>query len=99
MKRRGFLSAPVALAAAATSASDDNRVYAYGDGIPLSPAAYANLLQQLAPHIKTDSYSLGGTVEELEQRMAAELGKEAAIWLPTKFEPCSRPAGRVSISA
>ncbi len=73
----------MALAATATSASDENRVYAYGDGIPLSPAAYANLLQQLAPKIKTDSYSLGGMVEELEQRMAAELGKEAAIWLPT----------------
>jgi threonine aldolase len=82
MKRRGFLSTPLALAAA-TGVGDDNRVYAYGDGVPLSPAAYANLLQQLAPRIKPDSYSLGGTVTALEEQMAAVLGKEAAIWLPT----------------
>lgn len=83
MKRRGFLSAsslPLALAAAA---ADDGHVYAYGDGLPLDPARYAALLQQLAPRIQVDDYSRGGVVEQLEQRMAAELGKEAAVWLPT----------------
>ena len=80
MKRRGFLSSPLGLAAAAT---DDTRIYAYGDGTPLSPAAYSSLLQQLAPKIKPDDYSRLGVVEELEQRMAALLGKEAAVWLPT----------------
>ena len=84
MKRRGFFSAPLALAGAAAAANgEDSRVYAYGDGVPLGPAAYASLLQQLAPKIVTDNYSLGGVVETLEQRMAAVLGKEAAIWLPT----------------
>ena len=73
-------SAPLALAAAS---ADEGRVYAYGDGVPLSPVAYAELLRQLAPKIKTDDYSRGGVVEELEARMAAELGKEAAVWLPT----------------
>ncbi len=82
MKRRGFLSTPLALTAA-TTAGDEKRVYAYGDGIPLNPAAYAALLAQLAPGIKTDSYSLGGVVEELEAEMASVLGKEAAVWLPT----------------
>ena len=31
----------------------------------------------------TDSYSLGGTVAELERRFAETLGKEAAIFMPT----------------
>ena len=31
----------------------------------------------------TDTYSLGGTVEELERRFAAALGKQAAIFMPT----------------
>ena len=70
----------MALAAAST---EEGRVYAYGDGVPLNPSAYASLLQQLAPNIKTDDYSRGGVVEELEQRMAALLGKQAAVWLPT----------------
>jgi len=89
MKRRGFLSAPVALAAAAaaTPAADspavDSRIFAYGDGIPLGPAGYANLMQQLAPQIAPDNYSLGGVVEEVEAKMAVVLGKEAAVWLPT----------------
>ncbi|MBY0507612.1 MAG: hypothetical protein K2X03_27105 [Bryobacteraceae bacterium] len=82
MKRRGFLSTPLALAAATTPA-DESRVYASGDGVHLSPAAYASLLQQLAPKIATDDYSRGGVVEEAERRMAAILGKEAAVWLPT----------------
>lgn len=81
MKRRGFLSAPVALApmALAATGGEDKQVYAYGDGIPLSPAGYASLLQQLAPKIATDNYSLGGVVTELEQQMATVLGKEAAV--------------------
>lgn len=79
MKRRGFLATPAALAAADTAPG--HHVYAYGDGIPLSATSYAALLQKLAP--KPDDYSRGGVVEQLERRMAAELGKEAAIWMPT----------------
>ena len=33
--------------------------------------------------LQPDSYSLGGTVEALEERVASDLGKEAAIWMPT----------------
>lgn len=76
MNRRGFISL-------AASPPDPTRVFAYGDGLPPDPAAYAALVAQLAPKIRLDDYSLGGTVEELEKRMAAELGKESAVWLPT----------------
>ena len=86
LPRRGFLASPLAAAAAAaaaTSPEDQTRVYAYGDGIPLTPAAYTNLLAQLAPRVTPDEYSRGGLVAELEQQMATLLGKEAAVWLPT----------------
>lgn len=82
MDRRRFLSTP-ALAAAAAPASAEVRIHAFGDGLSLTPAEYAATLQKLAPRIRPDEYSLGGVVEELEKRMAAELGKEAAVWLPT----------------
>jgi threonine aldolase len=58
-------------------------VIASGDGIPLSPVAYAELLQKLAGGIAADNYGLGGVVEKLEAHMAAELGKEMAVWFPT----------------
>src|SRR5258707_5484667 len=55
------------------------------DGLGLSPSAYARLLAEIAETrgIAIDDYSLGGVVAELEARMAALLGKEAAIFLPT----------------
>jgi threonine aldolase len=55
------------------------------DGLGLSPAAYARLLAEIAeaPGIFPDDYSRGGVVAELEARMAAVLGKEAAIFLST----------------
>jgi len=55
------------------------------DGLGLSPAAYARLLAEIAEArgIAVDDYSRGGVVEELEARMAALLGKEAAVFLPT----------------
>ena len=78
MRRRGFLATPM-VALAASSAP----VIASGDGIPLSPVAYAELLQKLAGGIAADNYGLGGVVEKLEAHMAAELGKEMAVWFPT----------------
>ena len=88
--RRGFLAAPLltaalpAAAAAATS-GQETRVLATGDGVAYSPAEYAQLLGRLADQgkAKPDNYSLGGSVEELETRMAGILGKEAAIWMAT----------------
>src|SRR5258708_783910 len=55
------------------------------DGLGLSPLAYARLLADIAETrgIAPDDYSRGGVVAELETRMAALLGKEAAIFLPT----------------
>src|SRR5437868_5975816 len=55
------------------------------DGLGLSPSAYARLLAEIAEtrSIAPDDYSRGGVVDELEARMAALLGKEAAVFLPT----------------
>src|SRR5207247_7306103 len=55
------------------------------DGLALSPASYAGLLARLAETggIAPDDYSRGGAVGELEGRMAALLGKEAAVFMPS----------------
>lgn len=55
------------------------------DGLSLSPQEYASLLMKLADEgrIKPDYYSNGGIVEELENKFAGLLGKEAAIFMPT----------------
>ena len=55
------------------------------DGLGLSPAEYARLLAEIAETrgIDVDDYSRGGVVAELEERMAALLGKETAVFLPT----------------
>jgi threonine aldolase len=84
MNRRSFLAAPLA-ASQLTAAIPDRLVYAYGDGIPHTPAEYAQLLARLTAsnEVTPDDYSLGGAVEQLETRMAVMLGKEAAVWLPT----------------
>ena len=85
MKRRHFLAAPLAagLAYDLQAATMSGPVVASGDGLALSPEEYAGLLQKLAPGVKQDSYALGGAVEELEKKVAAALGKEMAVWLPT----------------
>jgi threonine aldolase len=79
------LGADAAIAAQSPSASDDRRVRLTGDGLGLSPAQYATLLARLAAEksIASDSYSLGGVVEELETEFARVLGKERAIFMPT----------------
>ncbi len=84
VRRRAIFPLPLAALQAAPAASDP-RVYAYGDGVPLTPAEYSRLLASLAGSdgVAADSYSLGGVVEKLETRMASLLGKEAAVWLPT----------------
>ena len=84
MHRRSFLAAPLA-AWQLKAAESEKRIYAFGDGIRHTPADYAQLLAALTTkgEISPDSYSLGGVVEQLETRMAALLGKESAVWLPT----------------
>ena len=56
-----------------------------GDGEPQHPELTIKQLNDLltAGQIEQDNYSLGGSVEAFEHRMADELGKEAAIWMPT----------------
>ncbi len=56
-----------------------------GDGIPLTPARYADLLARLASGgaVVEDEYSRGGAVAALEAQFAALLGKEAAVFMPS----------------
>jgi threonine aldolase len=65
--------------------SEDRIVQFRSDGLGLSPAAYARLLGEIAAThgIDVDDYSRGGVVAELETRMAALLGTESAVFLPT----------------
>jgi threonine aldolase len=85
MKRRQFLASPLAagLAYDLQAATAGKPVIAGGDGLSLSPVEYTALLQKLSPGIKEDSYALGGAVAQLEEKVAASLGKEVAVWLPT----------------
>ena len=63
----------------------DTTVVFRGDGEPISPHLLVRRLARFEsdPGMDTDSYSLGGTVAELEIRFAEALGKEAAIFMPT----------------
>ncbi len=83
MRRRSLLAAPFAFQV--VKAAAEQRVYAFGDGVPLSPEEYSQLLARSTAGADSaaDDYSRGGVVEKLEARMAAMLGKEAAVWLPT----------------
>src|ERR1700736_2441855 len=85
MHRRTFLASPVFAAATglASAAPDAPLVQANGDGIHHTPAKYAALLQKLSATIEPDQYSLGGVVAKLEQSVAADLGKETAVWFST----------------
>ncbi len=68
------------------AASDEPGAVVFrGDGEPSSPEVMIERLREIqAAHgIEKDSYSLGGAVAELESRLAAELGKEAAVFMPT----------------
>lgn len=64
---------------------DDRTVHFRSDGLALAPAQYADLLLRLCEErgIAADEFSREGIVEELEQRMAALLGKEMAVFLPS----------------
>ena len=56
-----------------------------GDGEPTTPAQMIRRLAEFHDNVglEPDSYSLGGTVQRLEQRFAEMLGKEAAAFMPT----------------
>ena len=61
------------------------RVRMTGDGLGLTAGDQARLLTRLADEgrIDRDSYSNGGTVQQLEEQVAALLGKERAVFMPT----------------
>src|ERR1700757_1839161 len=65
--------------------ADDRGIHFRSDGVALSPAEYASLLARLAEvdGIAADEFSREGTVARLEKRMAALLGKETALFLPS----------------
>ena len=56
-----------------------------GDGEPKTPQGLIRQLSEFDAEvgIEADNFSLGGTVEALEQRFAEMLGTEAAIFMPT----------------
>ncbi|MGC2199111.1 MAG: aminotransferase class I/II-fold pyridoxal phosphate-dependent enzyme [Stellaceae bacterium] len=64
---------------------DGGSVHFRSDGLALSPSDYAHLLVRLAEKrgIAADEFSRDGVVAELENRMAALLGKEMALFLPS----------------
>jgi len=65
--------------------SDPNSVVFSGDGEPQTPRRIIERLSAMleADELRPDTYSLGGNVEVFESQMAEELGKAAAIWMPT----------------
>jgi threonine aldolase len=93
--RRGFVGtagaaaagtwlAPVA-ARALEPAGADRTVHLSGDGLGLTPRAYAALLAELTSRaeVAEDSYLLGGEVERFERHWAGLLGKETAVFMPS----------------
>lgn len=60
------------------------RVDFVSDGLGLDPREYATLLQQAATReLAPDYYSNGGAIAALEQAFAQQLGKQAALFVPT----------------
>ena len=92
IQRRHFLNALGALAGGqalragpAKTSTADQDIHFTSDGVLLPPREYAQLLSRIAEekNIAEDNYSRAGIVAELEQRMAALLGKECAVFLPS----------------
>ena len=87
----GLLEPALATAQGGTGETDalfepaSTRVRMNGDGLGLTAADQGRLLVRLAEEglIDRDSYSNGGTVEELEEQFATLLGKERAVFMPT----------------
>jgi threonine aldolase len=67
------------------NSAPEGAVKLYGDGLSLTPRETTELLQSITEQreIKSDYYSNGGAVEEMERAFAAVLGKERAVFMPT----------------
>ncbi len=86
LERRSFLTLPGLTVAAMAATTPPRPVVQFtSDGLALSPLETSRLLASLAEQgkITADSYSQKGSVEELEKRFAADLGKERAVFFPT----------------
>ena len=81
----GFPALARAGARNTTVDTDERTIRLSGDGLGLNPAQYAALLTRLVEEtgIVPDSYTLGGSVAQLEEQFARALGKERAIFMPT----------------
>jgi threonine aldolase len=81
------MPAVVAIADIGRSANlaEDRVVHFRSDGVALSPIEYARLLTRLSEDggIVADEFSREGVVATLEERMAAMLGKEMAVFMPS----------------
>ncbi|MCH7800742.1 MAG: aminotransferase class I/II-fold pyridoxal phosphate-dependent enzyme [Chloroflexi bacterium] len=66
-------------------AESETSVVFSGDGEPKTPDSMLSELVAIQQDggIASDTYTLGGVVEELEQKMAQALGKDAAVFMPT----------------
>jgi threonine aldolase len=69
----------------ARRSAQDRGIHFRSDGLALSPAEYACLLARLAENdgIAVDEFSRDGVVAQLEEHIAAILGKEMALFLPS----------------
>ena len=88
MRRRSFLAAPLAAYPVAAypvaAAEPEARVYAFGDGVRQTPAESRSYSPRWRMKVWWwTTTRAGGVVEQLEARVAAMLGKEAAVWLST----------------
>ena len=96
LTRRGFVEAvgataglgwlaPLSAASSEAPTSSDRSVHLSGDGIGLTPRAYAALLDDLCTNadVGEDNYLLGGEVARVEQQWAQLLGKETAVFQPS----------------
>ena len=73
------------VATAPEPAESDRAVVFQGDGEPKSFSGMLSTLAAFDSNVgyEPDNYTLGGTVQALEEKLADLLGKEAAIFLPT----------------
>lgn len=98
MKRRDFFkiggmlaaasslsASPISLLKSPPTQKSSAGVNFLGEGLALTPVDFANILMRMADEgkIKTDYYSNGGIVEELEEKFAKHLGKERVVFFPT----------------
>ena len=91
-----FLSKPIhATQAAPSSNQTSGHVQMFGDGLGLSPDELGKLWTDLASNdrIERDSYSNGGSVEQLETAAAKALGKNVPFSCPQGHSRTILPYG------